>query len=61
MRSAAVGGKIGSESPKSTSVGFSHRLIASRTCRIAGALGCSGSAGTSSGNATTPAFEAASG
>ena len=49
--------KIGSESEKRTRVGFSHLASAARTSVIFAALGCSSSVGTSSGNASTPAFD----
>jgi hypothetical protein len=57
MCSAAVVEKIGSESEKRTSAGRSQRSRASRTSIIFAALGWSTSVGTSSGNASTPAFD----
>ena len=48
---------MGSESPKSTSVGFSHDVSASRIERRGAVLGCSGSVGTCSGNISGPAFD----
>jgi hypothetical protein len=57
MCSAATVEKIGSESEKRTSAGRSQRSRPARTSSIFGALGCSSSVGTSSGNASTPAFD----
>src|SRR5438445_312618 len=57
IRSAACGGKIGSESPKSTSAGFVQRSTCSRTPSIGAVFGCSGSVGTSSGNISAPTFD----
>ncbi len=57
MRSAARVENTGSESEKRTSVGFSHCSRPARTSSIFAAFGCSSSVGTSSGNATTPAFD----
>jgi hypothetical protein len=57
MRSAASGGKIGSESPKEDESRLVQPLSASRTSSIAFAEGWSSSVGTSSGNAISPAFD----
>ena len=57
MCSAATVEKIGSESEKRTSAGRSQCSSAARTSSIFAALGCSSSVGTSSGNASTPAFD----
>ena len=56
-RSASGEGSTVSSAPQTTSVGFSHLVIASRTRFIGTVFGCSGSVGTSSGNASTPAFD----
>ena len=60
-RSAAFGEKIGSESEKRMSAGFSQRPSASRTCSIGAVFGWSGSVGTCSGNARMPAFDSGTG
>ncbi|MGZ8783002.1 MAG: hypothetical protein ACXWZB_05835 [Gaiellaceae bacterium] len=59
--SAARGEKIGSESEKRTSAGFSQRASASRTARCAGRSGWSGEVGTRSGKAMIPAFDSGTG
>ena len=61
IRSATRGEKIGSESEKRTSAGFSQRASCSRTARCAGVSGCSGEIGTSSGKARMPAFDSGTG
>ena len=57
IRSATRGGKIGSESPKRTRVGFRQLPSASRTASSGAVFGWSGSVGTSSGKASAPAFD----
>ncbi len=57
MCSAAIVEKIGSESEKRTSAGFSQRSSPARTSSIFCAFGWSISVGTCSGNASTPAFD----
>ena len=46
-----------SSAPQTTSAGLCHSRSASRTRFIGAVFGCSGSVGTSSGNASAPAFD----
>ena len=57
IRSACRGEKIGSESEKRTSAGFSQCASCSRTAWCAGRSGWSGEIGTRSGKARMPAFD----
>ena len=56
-RSAMRGGRTVSSAPQTTSAGFCQSRSASRTRFIGAVFGCSGSVGTSSGNASAPAFD----
>ena len=56
-RSAIAVGRTASSAPQMTCAGLSQRARPSRTGSSAAAVGWSGSTGTSSGNASAPAFD----